>query len=246
MSLRWRDDSELPSGVRQRVFTVARDEREVPGVVWTPARPAGPAPLALIGHGGAGHKLDDSRIDFAQRYVVGHGVAAAAIDGPWHGERQPSPAPNPPSITASVVDAMVADWRAALDALCELPEVDPRRIGYGGVSVGTMFGLPFVAAESRIRASVFGLCGLRQPGGEPLAMADRLARDAREVRCPVLFLAQWDDELFERSSVLELFDLLGSPEKRLLASTGKHHQTPHHAREASTTFLAGQLLSPSA
>ncbi len=56
---------------------------------------------------------------------------------------------------------MVADWRATLDALAALPEVDTARVAYGGVSMGTMFGLPFVAAEPRIRAAVFGLCGLR-------------------------------------------------------------------------------------
>jgi hypothetical protein len=70
----WRSDTTI-DGLRQRVFTAAPGTRDVPGVLWT-----------LIGHGGAGHKLDDSRIDLARRYVDA-GLAAAAIDGPWHGER---------------------------------------------------------------------------------------------------------------------------------------------------------------
>lgn len=224
---------------RQRVFRVDPDGRNVPAVIWTPVGGHGPFPLVLIGHGGGGHKTDDSRLDLAERYTS-RGVAAAAIDGPWHGERE---RPGGELDDERVVDQMVADWRATLDVLCALPEVDAGRVGYGGVSMGTMFGLPFVAAKPRIRAAVFGLDGLRRADGSPVTIGDRLARDARSLTAPVLFLLQWDDELFERSGSLELFDAIGSADKRLLANVGLHHETPPHARAASTDFLVSQLTT---
>ncbi len=240
MTLRWLDEQSA-EGTLQRRFTVERDGEAVPGVLWAPERTEQPAPLVLIGHGGAGHKLDESRVTLGHMYVREYGCAAAAIDGPSHGERSRPPDSARPAVTAPVVDGMVADWRATLDALARLPEIDERRAGYGGVSMGTMFGIPFVAAEPRIRAAVLGLCGLSGASDDRAYLSERLAADAPHVRCPTLFLMQWDDELFDREGVLALFDLLGAGDKRLLAHPGRHGETPSHAREATTSFLAGQL-----
>lgn len=237
----WRsDETGIVEGARQRLFTVGASGRAVPGVLWTPTAGGGPFPLVLIGHGGGGHKLDESRLDLAHRYTS-RGVAAAAIDGPWHGERAPSAGTERERFTEATVNAMVADWRTTLDALAALPEIDAGRIGYGGVSMGTMFGLPLVAAEQRIRAAVLGLCGFRRVDGSRLEIAARLERDAGAVRCPIFYLLQWDDDLFERGGALELFDRLGSAEKQLVANPGRHHETPEHARAASTAFLVEQL-----
>jgi len=207
----WRSDT-LTEGLRQRVFIVAPGARDVPAVLWTPSSANAPLPLALIGHGGAGHKLDDSRLDLARRYASA-GLAAAAIDGPWHGERARS---RPERWGDIETDLMVADWRATLDELVALPEIDDQHIGYGGVSMGTIFGLPFVAAEPRIRAAVLGLAG----------ETPRLLEEATRVRCAVLFLMQWDDELFDRPSVFALFEALGTADKRLLAHPGLHGEAP--------------------
>lgn len=226
---RWHSDF-LVDGLRQRVFTVAPDTRAVPAVLWTPAQTShARLPLVLIGHGGAGHKLDDSRLDLAHRYAEA-GLATAAIDGPWHGERARS---RPEGWGEIETDSMVADWRATLDELVSFPEVDARRIGYGGVSMGTIFGLPFVASEPRIGAAVLGLAGA----------TPRLLRDAAGVRCPALFLMQWHDELFDRPSVFALFEALGSSDKRLLAHPGAHAEAPESARQASTRFLIEALTA---
>ena len=58
--------------------------------------------------------------------------------------------------------------------------------------MGTILGLPVVAAEPRISVAVLGLAGIAGPTKQ------RLADDAKSVRCPVLFLVQWDDELFPK------------------------------------------------
>ena len=238
MTLRWLDERD-DAGVRERGFEVERDGGPVPGVLWTANDAHEPSPLVLIGHGGAGHKRDESRVALGRSYVLDHGCAAAAIDGPWHGDRRRDEQHQ--RTTRNAIDGMVANWVATLDALAGLAEIDASRVGYGGVSMGTMFGLPLVAAEPRIRAAVLGLCGLTTQAGGPLDAGERLARDAPHISQPLLFLVQWDDELFPREGAFSLFDLLGSREKRLYAHPGKHHETPQHARATTAAFLADQL-----
>src|SRR5689334_5313186 len=129
----WRADTRLHQtgrgGMRQRLFTAdvtsGSGGRGVPAALWTPLE-GGAFPLILIGHGGAGHKLDDSRLDLARRYVEA-GFAAAAIDGPWHGERAGA---RPEGWGDPEIDSMTLDWRATLDELVALPDIDGSRIGY--------------------------------------------------------------------------------------------------------------------
>ena len=242
--LAWLDE-QVRDGVRQRQFAIDRGAGRVPGAVWTADRAERPAPLVLLGHGGAGHKLDESRVALGRRYVREHGCAAAAIDGPWHGDRRRSRDSERPAITAGVVAEMVADWTATLDALAALPEIDGSRVAYGGVSMGTLFGIPLIAAEPRIRGSVLGLCGLRGAPGEQAHRSDWLAVDAPKVRCPTLFLVQWDDELFPREAAFALFDLLGATDKRLHAHPGRHAEAPEHTKAMAARFLASRLTADS-
>ena len=228
-------------GVRERRFDIVRPEGRVPGVLWTPEQAEGATPLVLLGHGGAGHKRDESRLERAHACVRRHGIAAAAIDGPYHGDR--AARGREQRYDAAVAEEMVGDWRATLDALLGLGEFDEDRVGYGGVSMGTMFGLPFLVADGRIRAAVLGLCGVRSSARTEDSLFARLVRDAPRLACPTLFLMQWDDELFDREGVLALFDLLGPADKRLYANPGGHAETPEHVRDIGLDFIAAQLLA---
>ena len=137
---------------------------------------------------------------------------------------------------------MVDDWHATLDVLSQLEAIDADRIAYIGFSMGTRFGLPYVAtACNRLRCAVLGKYGMRQASATPAAvnMAPRFAQDAPNITVPVLFHVQWDDELFPRDGQYELFDILGTSNKRLLAFPGPHStSTPEVVRRKA---IKGQV-----
>ena len=238
-------NDDVAKGVRERRFDLEHAGRVVPGLLWTPADIEGPTPVVLLGHGAAGTKREDYIVGLARGLVRHHGLAAAAIDGPVHGERRADGSTNSEralvdfaqrwSSDEGFIDAMVADWRATLDALMRLDEVAEDRCGYWGLSMGTIFGLPFVAAEPRVAVCVLGLMGMTGP------TRDRFEVDAPQVRCPVLFLTQWHDELFPRDRSFELFDAIGSTDKRLHAHPGLHGEVPVEEFQESGHFLASHL-----
>lgn len=239
-------------GVVERSFFVTRAEERIPGIIWTPEHPAGPLPLVLMGHGGQGEKRNPAGLALARRFVRRHGIAVCAIDAIDHGERgdiviTEDPAGHPAYIALwkrpDTFDRMVADWRATLDALLASGQFQPGRVAYWGLSMGTMLGLPFVAAESRIQAAVLGLCGFRGPSAVRGRFGERHTADAPHVTCPTLFMVQWDDERFDRDGAFELFDKLGSQDKRLIAFPGLHAETPAEGTDATREFLAARLLA---
>ena len=242
--LRWEGEDSGAGDVRERGFAVDVDGRSVPGVLWLPTEGTGPRPLVLLGHGATHHRRVEYLLALGRGLAADHGFAAAAIDGPGHGDRR---APGHDDEVAlfgafltewsrdGTVDDMVADWRAVIDALRSLDEVGDGPVGYWGLSMGTIYGVPLVAAEPRIQVAVFGLMGLVGPTRE------RLATDAASIVCPVLFLQQWDDSLIPRAETFELFDGLGSLDKRLHAHPGDHAAVPVEEVAFSVRFLARHL-----
>ena len=88
MSFDWVGDGATADGVAERRFDVVRNDRRIPGVLWTPERASHVPPLVLLGHGGSSHKREGYIVAMAWRLVRHHGFAAAAIDGPVHGDRR--------------------------------------------------------------------------------------------------------------------------------------------------------------
>ncbi|MGA2520163.1 MAG: alpha/beta hydrolase [Acidimicrobiales bacterium] len=238
-------DEVVSRGVRQRRIDVERAGHCVPGLLWTAEESTSPRPVVMLGHGASGSKSEDYIVALARRLVRHHDLAAVAIDGPVHGDRRADGGRDSNlafldfaqvwSAQDDLIDEMVADWRATLDDVQALPEVSDGHCGYWGLSMGTIFGLPLTAAEPRIAVAVLGLMGIAGPTRQ------RFAADTANVHCPVLYLVQWDDELFDRERSFELFESLDSTDKRLHAHPGMHAEVPAEEFEASGAFLASHL-----
>jgi len=245
-------------GVMQRDFTVDAGGSIVPCVLWAPVAARGPRPLIVMGHGGSQHKKTENirvrAIDYARRL----GWATVVADAPDHGDRisredaarlarevgarvtgQTSDGPKAMEERfrrmAERGRQAAAEWKVMLDTVQGLDFIGADQpVGYWGVSMGTAFGVPFVAAEPRIRCAVFGLAGLRKG-------ARYLEDAAKAITIPVQFVFQWDDAVASREDGIALFNAFGSTEKTMHINPGGHLGIPAFERTAWYEFFTRHL-----
>ncbi len=239
-------------GLIERRFDLKVGNEVVPGVLWTPVDATGPRPKVLFGHGGTQHKKVAHIPAFARR-LAEHGWASVAIDAPDHGDRVPADerALDATERFARVRDRMnsiggderkrraqmmVEEWQATIDAVEALPEVGAGTTGYWGVSMGTLFGVPLLAAESRITCAVLGLAGINAGGR-------RYAENAASVSIPLQFMLQSGDELFTREDGIALYDAFSSAEKTLMVNPGAHAAIPPFMFGLNEQFFLRHLSS---
>jgi dienelactone hydrolase len=232
-------------GVTEQLFTLGA----VPSVLWTPEGAAGTRPLIVMGHGGGQHKKAPGVVAHARRFVTAGGFAVVAVDAPNHGDRPRDEAFTRISadnrarmvagddITARVAalhtvlaGQSVPEWQAVVTAVQGLDHVGAGPAGYWGMSMGCGLGIPFVAAEPRVRAAVVGLAG-------SLGLAETAAR----ITVPVRFLMQWDDQWVPRTEALALFDAFASAAKTLHANPGRHGDLPEFETDSALRFFARHL-----
>jgi dienelactone hydrolase len=236
-------------GVTEQLFTLPFTSGETPGVLWTPDGAAGARPLILMGHGGGQHKKAPGIVARARRFAAEGGFAVAAVDVPGHGDRPRDEdldriiaemrtraqaggelTPLVAGLHTLLAGQTVPEWRAVLDSVQQLDHVGAGPVGYWGMSMGCGLGVPFIAAEPRIRAAVLGLNG-----------AETSAGAAAQITVPVEFLVQWDDERVPRAASLALFGIFASAEKTLHANPGKHGDLPGFELDSALRFFRRHL-----
>lgn len=243
-------------GVLQRDFQIEVAGESVPCVIYAREGATGPRPLILMGHGGSQHKKIEGIRLRAIQYAKEFDWATLAIDAPGHGDRitreeaeqnmievgkrvrgEVSAPMDPARMEMMAQRSVLAipEWRAALDAVLEFDFVaGTENIGYWGVSMGTAIGVPFVAAEPRIKCAVFGLLGLRE-GAEAMQAA------ANKITIPIQFVFQWEDAVAPRENGLALFDAFASSEKTMHVNPGGHMDIPNFEGNAWQAFYQRHL-----
>jgi len=236
-------EQRFDDGVLERNFTLG----EIPGILWTPGSATAAAPLVLLGHPG-GLNWMYPRLVARARHAAAQGYAAATIELPGGGDRPLIAAAEqaradlrhalqtgPPSeeivdrLVLPLVEQAVPEWRAALDALLNLPEIGGP-VGFSGGVIS--IGVRLAVLEPRISAAV-----LYAGSFVPRAILEQ----ARQVGIPLLVLLQWDDESNDRQMALDLFDAFGTKQKTLHANMGGHTGVPQFEGDDANRFFARHL-----
>ena len=226
-----------------RDFYTKAGGRRVPASIWTPKNRTHLLPVVLVGHGGSGHRKSQLVLDIVCDVVIQHQIAVVAIDGPVHGERRSVFMDGPVvrqefrDIWASglSIDPMVEDWKSCIDYLYQFPEIDLNRIGWYGISMGTAYGIPLIADDSRIKVASLGMWGTCRPPTE------RLVADAKKISIPVLFQVKENDEIFTQSGQEDLYANISSKEKMYKTYPGGHTDPKDKQLNEIIQFLSQHL-----
>jgi alpha-beta hydrolase superfamily lysophospholipase len=235
--------SKDPAGQVTREFSLRQDgARPVTGAIWLPAQPQPGRPLVLFGHGASGDRYQRPIPHLAQRFCSEAGLAVLSIDGPVHGLRQVGPGGRAAFAQelkrVDCISDMVSDWQQAIEQVRALDAVGRGPLAYFGLSMGSMFGIPLIAAREDVAVATLGLLGTAGPSGP---LRERFLTDAAAITCPLLFLMQLEDELFDRPGYLELFDAFGAKDKRLHANPGLHPEIPQEEIDFAFDFMRAHL-----
>ncbi|PZC49423.1 MAG: Dienelactone hydrolase [Chloroflexi bacterium] len=200
-------------------ITSSHDER-VPGLVlWDPRR-EGPRPVLLVAHPATLGKGDEYVLSPAHDWIA-RGAVCVTIDQAGHGERARRPITMEeftrfPQRRAAMAIQTVVDWMRTLDYVVTRPEIDPRRIGFVGFSMGGMRGAPFVGLDARVGAAVFCISGAAK--GRPTDHAERLAQQITDPATfaplmdrPTLVVAGERDDIVPPDAAQRFYDAMPEP-----------------------------------
>jgi dienelactone hydrolase len=160
------DVHQPPEPIRETDFAVIRDITysspkggRVTALLILPTAMDAPVPAVVIQHGMIGSRWDlqPRGVQLAQL-----GVASILIDAPHARPATERLGPGTAPINFTEQDRaeqiqLIADLRRAVDLLQSLPEVDPERIGYYGVSYGGAMGGLLAGIEDRIAGYVLAV-----------------------------------------------------------------------------------------
>jgi hypothetical protein len=162
--------TEQRDGYALERLTLRIGDNEVRGLLTRPATP-GPYPAILYGHSHGGlYHLGADELLLGREYLLDPpgpalakaGYVALCIDMPVFGQRA--------TVTEafaskallwkgkSLIGEMVGDHQAALAYLVGRPDVDPRRVGAFGISMGCTLSFWLAAIDERIAATAHLCC----------------------------------------------------------------------------------------
>ena len=246
MNVNWQNTSD-PLGNRTLEFVADyTDHRKITGCLWIPEQDVRQGVIVTFLHGASGSRLQ-APIPYLANGFAARGVASLAIDGPVHGLRKKLDggrlALYAEMSKPKAFDHLFKDWKLAIKLVETKLEFSVRAIAYFGLSMGTFFGVPYLASRQlNGETTIAAVLGLMGPSGVVSPFRRRLLRDASSVHCSLHFLLQQDDEMFSREGCLELFDALASPAKTLRRNPGKHAEVPLEEFDCSFEFLTTQIL----
>ena len=219
-------------------YASAHDQR-VPALLTVPLGVERP-PVVFVQHGYG----DNKEVDYVQwptAFLVKRGYAVMSLDAQYHGERARESRQqalfNPGS--SAMRDAFVQtviDLRRAVDLLAAREDVDGRRVGYLGMSMGAMLGAVFGGVDDRPQAVCLVVGGGGLASRLAQGQASATARENLQIIDPVhyvglisprplLMINGRQDQTIPPANAQALFDGAREP-KRIIWYEGGHTNPP--------------------
>lgn len=144
------------------VYSSVHNKR-VTGLLSLPKNSPGPLPVIILLHGLGDHKAVDY-VQYGNDLFLKNGYAVLRIDINDHGGRKGDVyefdlTGTYKYWTRNVISQTVFDLRRAVDFIESRKELDSKRIGYYGISLGGIIGTVFCGVEDRIKVPVIALAG---------------------------------------------------------------------------------------
>jgi dienelactone hydrolase len=242
----WDDKDTL----RQKIVFRGAQGFLVPGYLEYPKTAQKPYPLVLLLHGWSGSKdnwYEDKNITnggMMRKALLGAGYAVLALDAATHGERSSeidyqhvNPFDDPkapprrnyftfPEITVQTVK----DYRRALDYMAQRDEIDIKRVGLVGYSMGGMDSFYLLSAEPRIKMAVACVPPLSSPAYGPTTPIDYTWGIGQK---PFLMLMGRKDDMYEAAKVdASYHQYIEGPNTKLIWYDQGHELTPMYVPDA--------------
>lgn len=230
---------DLVGEVREVRFGFDIGSGNVPGLLCLPRDQDAPMPLVFLQHPGMSSKDEYFVRDIALRWAL-RGWACAGLDAPGHGDRaahDPLVYLREPDRFPAMRAQFASELTTAVNLLAETYPIDLGRLGYVGYSLGSMLGVPAVAADGRFRAAAFCLVG---EGGITGQFSDPGEHLAGLAHTAVRVVGKLQDEYISRAATDGLVAAL--PGKRdVVWLPGGHFEIGPDVVGAASDWLVAEL-----
>jgi dienelactone hydrolase len=250
----WDEDN----SVRQKIVFRGAQGFLVPGLVEWPKVGPKSCPLVLLLHGWSGSKDDWWKEDnyicggLMRKALLEAGYAVLALDAATHGERSheidfqhvnvfndpKAPARRNYFTYAEIAIQTVKDYRRALDFVAERGELDLKRTGLVGYSMGGMDAFHLLGVEPRIKVAVACVPPLLNASYGPASPIDYSWGIGRT---PFLMLMGRKDEMGEPAKVEASYEqYIKGPNTKLIWYESGHKLPAGYVQDAMA-FLKERL-----
>ncbi|MEA3477883.1 MAG: alpha/beta fold hydrolase [Bacteroidota bacterium] len=215
-------------------------DKKVTGLLTLPKKGEQPLPTVILMHGLGDRKTVDY-IEAGNQYLLNAGYAVLRLDISNHGDRFKYDydfdlTDGYRYWTRDLITQTVFDLRRAVDFIQTREELDPRRIGYMGISLGGIIGTIFCSVEERIEVPVIVLAGgklnlmfgkeaLSGDTKDYLSIIDPINYVARIAPRPLLMINAENDDVVPPITSKLLFNAAKKP-KEIIWYPAKHHDIP--------------------
>jgi class 3 adenylate cyclase/dienelactone hydrolase len=140
----------------------------------------------------------------------GRAVIFPVIKGTFERREKTSPFANEGTHQfTSYITRVIKDYRRCLDYMETRDEFDMNKVAFYGMSMGPTLGTYLAAVESRIKTNIFYAGGLKTLNRPEVNRAYFLPR----IKIPTLMINGRFDSLFGLEAIINMFNLIGTPEK---------------------------------